>query len=73
MLECLGRFGKAFTSSFSKYAKVGFNRKIGILRSDGVEVVPVEYKNIKVINEHYGVLMAIYKSVDLWLNNTKFS
>lgn len=57
----------------NKYAKVGFNRKIGIVRSDGVEVVPVEYKNIKVINEHYGVLMAIYKSVDLWLNNTKFS
>lgn len=53
------------------YAQVGFNRKIGLVRKDGKEVVPVEYKNINLINRH-GVIMAIYKRVDLWLGDERF-
>ena len=53
------------------YAIVGFNRKIGLVRKDGKEIVPVEYKNIYLINNTHGVIMAIYKRVDLWLGNEK--
>ena len=56
----------------NKYAQVGFNRKIGLVRRDGKEIIPIEYKNIKIINESYGILMATYKCVDLWFNDLKF-
>lgn len=55
------------------YAKVGFNRKIGLVRKDGKEIVPVEYKNIDIINSQHGIVMASYKRVDLWLGDEYFS
>ncbi|MBO5186038.1 MAG: WG repeat-containing protein [Prevotella sp.] len=55
------------------YAKVGFNRKIGLVRKDGKEIVPVEYKNIDIINSQHGIVMASYKRIDLWLGDEYFS
>ncbi|MBR4157063.1 MAG: WG repeat-containing protein [Bacteroidales bacterium] len=49
------------------YAQVGFNRKIGLVRKDGKEILPTEYKNIDVINSRHGVVMASYKRIDLCL------
>lgn len=55
------------------YAQVGFNKKIGLVRKDGKEIVPVEYKNIDIINNQHGIVMASYKRIDLWLGNEHFS
>ena len=55
------------------YAQVGFNRKIGLVRKDGKEIVPVEYRNIDIINSRHGIVMASYKQVDLWLGDEHFS
>lgn len=55
------------------YAQVGFNRKIGLVRKDGKEIVPVEYKKIEVINNRHGVIMAQYKRIDLWLGDEYFT
>lgn len=55
------------------YAQVGFNRKIGLVRKDGKEIVPVEYRNIDIINSQHGIVMASYKQVDLWLGDEHFS
>lgn len=55
------------------YAKVGFNRKLGLVRRDGKEIVPTEYKEINVINSIHGVIMASYKQIDLWLGDEKFN
>ncbi|MEE3416075.1 MAG: DUF6035 family protein [Prevotella sp.] len=54
------------------YAQVGFNRKIGLVRKDGKEIVPVEYKDVDIINNQHGIVMASYKRVDLWLGDEKF-
>lgn len=54
------------------YAKVGFNRKIGLVRKDGTEIVPVEYKNVNVINSQHGIILASYKHVQLFLANDSF-
>ena len=55
------------------YAQVGFNRKIGLVRKDGKEIVPVEYRNIDVINHQHGIIMAKYKRIDLWLGDEQFT
>lgn len=55
------------------YAQVGFNRKIGLVRKDGKEIVPVEYRNIDVINSRHGIIMAQYKRIDLWLGDEHFT
>ena len=55
------------------YAEVGFNRKIGLVRKDGKEIVPVEYRNIDVINSRHGIIMAQYKRIDLWLGDEHFA
>lgn len=55
------------------YAQVGFNRKIGLVRKDGKEIVPVEYKTIDVINAQYGIIMALYKQIDLFVGNEKYN
>lgn len=55
------------------YAQVGFNRKIGLVRKDGKEIVPVEYKNVDVINNQHGIVMASYKRIDLWLGDECFA
>jgi hypothetical protein len=55
------------------YAEVGFNRKIGLVRKDGKEIVPVEYRNIDVINSRHGIIMAQYKRIDLWLGDEHFT
>ena len=55
------------------YAEVGFNRKIGLVRKDGKEIVPVEYRNIDVINSRHGIIMAHYKRIDLWLGDEHFT
>ena len=55
------------------YAQVGFNRKIGLVRKDGKEVVPVEYRTIDVINSRHGIIMAQYKRIDLWLGDERFT
>ena len=55
------------------YAKVGFNRKIGLVRKDGKEIVPVEYKNINVINSHHGIVLASYKHIQLYLGEDSFN
>lgn len=54
------------------YAQVGFNKKIGLVRKDGKELVPVAYKNITVINGKHGIVMASYKRIDLWLADESF-
>ena len=55
------------------YAQVGFNRKIGLVRKDGKEIVPVEYRKIDVINNRHGIVMAQYKPIDLWLGDEHFT
>lgn len=55
------------------YAQVGFNRKIGLVRKDGKEIVPVEYRNIDLINYRHGIVMAQYKRIDLWLGDEYFN
>jgi len=55
------------------YAQVGFNRKIGLVRKDGKEIVPVEYRTIDVINCRHGIIMAQYKRIDLWLGDERFT
>lgn len=55
------------------YAQVGFNRKIGLVRKDGKEIVPVEYRTIDVINCRHGIIMAQYKQIDLWLGDERFT
>ena len=55
------------------YAQVGFNIKIGLVRKDGKEIVPVEYRNIDVINSRHGIIMAQYKRIDLWLGDEHFT
>ena len=55
------------------YAQVGFNRKIGLVRKDGKEIVPVEYRKIDVINYRHGIVMAQYKRIDLWLGDEHFT
>ena len=52
------------------YAQVGFNRKIGLVRKDGKEIVPVEYKTIEIINDVLGIILAYNKRVDLWIFET---
>ena len=54
------------------YAKVGFNRKVGLVRKDGKEIVPVEYKNIDVINNIHGIVLASYKQIQLFLGEGNF-
>ena len=53
------------------YAKVGFNRMTGIVRRDGKEVFPPEYKTISVIDNKRGVIMAAGKRIDLYLGGKK--
>ena len=55
------------------YAKVGFNRKFGLVRKDGTEVVPVEYKAFNIISAEFGIILATYKRVDLWLHGTRIT
>lgn len=55
------------------YAQVGFNRKIGLVRKDGKEVVPVEYRDIDIINAQHGIVMASYKKIDIWLGDEHIS
>lgn len=55
------------------YAQVGFNRKIGLVRKDGREIVPVEYKTIDIINSQHGIILASYKRIDLYIADEKFS
>lgn len=55
------------------YAQVGFNKKIGLVRKDGKEIVPVEYKKIEVINNQHGIVIALYKRIDLWLGDEHFT
>ena len=45
------------------YAQVGFNRKIGLVRKDGKEIVPVEYKDVDIINNQHGIVMAFHGTV----------
>lgn len=52
---------------------MGFNRKIGLVRKDGKEIVPVEYRTIDVINCRHGIIMAQYKRIDLWLGDERFT
>ena len=67
------KYTSAETIGENGYAKVKFNRKIGLVRKDGKEIVPVEYKNIDIINSQHGIVMASYKRVDLWLGDEYFS
>ena len=55
------------------YAQVGFNRKIGLVRKDGKEIVPVEFRTIDVINNRHGIILAQYKRIDLWLGDEHFT
>ncbi len=55
------------------YAQVGFNKKIGLVRKDGKEIVPVEYRSIDLINYRHGIVMAQYKRIDLWLGDEYFN
>ncbi|MBO5815399.1 MAG: WG repeat-containing protein [Bacteroidales bacterium] len=63
------KYTSAEEISANGYAKVGFNRKIGLIRRDGKEVVPVEYKNVEVIDGRHGIVMAFNKEIDLWLGD----
>ena len=54
------------------YAQVGFNRKVGLVRRDGKELVPVEYKTVKVVDEEYGLLLGLYKKIHLWFGDEMF-
>jgi len=56
----------------NKYAQVGFNRKVGLVRRDGKEVVPIEYKTVKVVDEEYGLLLGLYKKIHLWFGDEMF-
>lgn len=56
----------------NKYAQVGFNRKVGLVRKDGKEVVPVEYKTVKVVDEEFGILLGLYKKIHLWFGDEIF-
>lgn len=56
----------------NKYAQVGFNRKVGLVRRDGKEVVPIEYKTVKVVEEEYGLLLGLYKKIHLWFGDEMF-
>ena len=67
------KYTSAETIGENGYAKVKFKRKIGLVRKDGKEIVPVEYKNIDIINSQHGIVMASYKRVDLWLGDEYFS
>lgn len=67
------KYTKAEDIGENGYAQVGFNRKIGLVRKDGKEIVPVEYRNIDVINSHHGIVIAQYKRVDLWLGDERFT
>ncbi len=53
----------------NKFAQVGFNKKVGFVRKDGKEVVPVEYKTVKVVDEEFGVLLGLYKKIHLWFGD----
>ena len=66
------KYTKADEFHENKYAQVGFNRKIGLVRKDGKEIVPVEYKNIDIINSEHGIVMASYKRIDLFLADEIF-
>ena len=55
------------------YAQVGFNKKIGLVRKDGKEIVPVEFRTIYVINNRHGIILAQYKRIDLWLGDEHFT
>ena len=55
------------------YAQVGVNRKIGLVRKDGKEIVPVAYINIDVINHQHGIIMAKSKQIHLWLGEEQFT
>ena len=55
------------------YAQVGFNKKIGLVRKDGKEIVPVEFRTIDVINNRHGIILAQYKRIDLWLGDEHFT
>lgn len=54
------------------YAKVGFNRKIGLVRREGKELVPVEYKYIDVLDKN-GIVLAYYKRIDLYIGDERFA
>ena len=55
------------------FAQVGFNRRIGLVRKDGVEVIPVEYNRIIVVNEKYPIIIAIASdSIYVWLGEHKY-
>ena len=56
----------------NKYAQVGFNRKVGLVRKDGKEVVPVDYKTVKVVDEEFGILLGLYKKIHLWFGDEIF-
>lgn len=54
------------------YAEVGFNRRKGLVRKDGKEIVPPNFKEIKVINGQHGIVLATDKGVNLWLSDKHF-
>ena len=67
------QYTSATTIGENGYARVGFNKKIGLVRKDGKEIVPVEYRDIDVINSRHGIIMAQYKRIDLWLGDEHFT
>ena len=56
----------------NRYAQVGFNKKVGLVRKDGKEVVPVEYKTVKIVDEKYSLLLGLYKKIHLWFGDEMF-
>ena len=56
----------------NKYTQVGFNKKVGLVRKDGKEVIPVEYKTVKVVDEEFGILLGLYKKIHLWFGDEMF-
>lgn len=55
------------------YAQVEIDRKKGLVRKDGKEIVPVEYKEIEVISGCHGIVMAQYDRIDLWLGDNQIT
>ncbi|MDE5887797.1 MAG: competence protein CoiA [Muribaculaceae bacterium] len=56
----------------SGYARVGFNRKYGLIRRDGKEIVPIEYKTIEILDHVHGLVIAYYKDILLCIGEEKF-
>ena len=55
------------------FAQVGFNRRIGLVRNDGVEFIPVEFKRIIIVNDKYPIIIAIASdSIYVWLGEHKY-